>query len=388
MGPMGTTRCGARWLARICPGLMALGLWMASGSAFAGASDTTTSSTASTTATTSASSTTTSSSQLTITTTSLPGGVIGRAYTARLHAKGGTPPYKWAVGSGHLPPGLSLDSSSGEISGVPTTSGSESVTFLVTDSADPPDTTGLSMTVKISSSAPTTTPETIPPPASNGGGGGGSSGGSACGSALDQEIGRKLAYQPSQTMHVGEPTAVVVVLGTGSLPPVTLPGNTIVVPIVTTCEVEAQLVAAPGTFDISPPGEQPTSFLDASTVTWTWQVTPERAGRGLQLELEVNSLFQEAGASIPGSVRSYTASIDVTASPVSLGKRASSIFNAPVFDTLVGALIPIGLAAAGTYWHRRRKATKAAASPPSDGSAPPQQPPAQDASEGLPDARR
>lgn len=52
---------------------------------------------------------------LTITTSSLPGGEAGAPYEAEVQATGGEPPYEWsAIG---LPPGLSIDSASGEILG-------------------------------------------------------------------------------------------------------------------------------------------------------------------------------------------------------------------------------------------------------------------------------
>jgi len=48
---------------------------------------------------------------LSITTTALPGGVVGSAYTTTtLAATGGTPPHAWSLQSGTLPGGLSLSS--------------------------------------------------------------------------------------------------------------------------------------------------------------------------------------------------------------------------------------------------------------------------------------
>jgi hypothetical protein len=50
----------------------------------------------------------------------LPGGVVNVAHTAlTMQALGGTPPYKWTASG--LPPGLTLNSSTGVLSGVPTT---------------------------------------------------------------------------------------------------------------------------------------------------------------------------------------------------------------------------------------------------------------------------
>jgi hypothetical protein len=57
-----------------------------------------------------------------ISSTSLPMGEIGKAYTTNIVAQGGVAPYMWGISSGLLPPGLIL-SATGELSGVPTTRG-------------------------------------------------------------------------------------------------------------------------------------------------------------------------------------------------------------------------------------------------------------------------
>jgi hypothetical protein len=71
---------------------------------------------------------------LSIATTSLPGGSIGASYTATLQAAGGTAPYTWAISTGSLPAGLTLNGSTGVISGTPTAAGSNTFTVQVTDS--------------------------------------------------------------------------------------------------------------------------------------------------------------------------------------------------------------------------------------------------------------
>lgn len=92
---------------------------------------------------------------LTITTTSLPSGTVGIAYSATLVASGGTPPYTWGLATGsNLPPGLSL-SASGTISGTPTGTGSFSFTIQVRDSASQQASQGY--TVSIGNLAITTT---------------------------------------------------------------------------------------------------------------------------------------------------------------------------------------------------------------------------------------
>jgi hypothetical protein len=71
---------------------------------------------------------------LSITTTSLPNGTVGSAYSQSVIASGGTPPYAWSLvqGQGTLPPGLSL-SAAGAITGAPTTAGTYNFTVKVTD---------------------------------------------------------------------------------------------------------------------------------------------------------------------------------------------------------------------------------------------------------------
>jgi len=71
---------------------------------------------------------------LVITTSSLPFGTVGKAYSASVTADGGSLPYSWSRISGIKPPGLAF-SMSGVWSGTPTKAGSFSFTVQVTDSA-------------------------------------------------------------------------------------------------------------------------------------------------------------------------------------------------------------------------------------------------------------
>lgn len=72
---------------------------------------------------------------LSITTTSLPQGTTGTAYSATLAATGGKTPYQWSMSSGSLPPGLQLNTSTGIISGTPSQSGTFQFTAQVKDSS-------------------------------------------------------------------------------------------------------------------------------------------------------------------------------------------------------------------------------------------------------------
>ena len=63
----------------------------------------------------------------------LPGGSQGLDYDATVSATGGSPPYTFAVNAGALPPGLSLDASTGRITGTPKGNGRFAFTVMATD---------------------------------------------------------------------------------------------------------------------------------------------------------------------------------------------------------------------------------------------------------------
>jgi hypothetical protein len=71
-----------------------------------------------------------------ITTTSLEDGTVGESYSDTVSASGGSEEYTWSKSSGNLPAGLSLNSSSGVISGTPTSSGDFTFTIKVVDEND------------------------------------------------------------------------------------------------------------------------------------------------------------------------------------------------------------------------------------------------------------
>ena len=71
-----------------------------------------------------------------ITTTTLPNGTVGTAYSAVVKASGGCTPYKWVISSGAIPPGITAKASSTTTSlnfrGTPTRAGTYSFTVRVT----------------------------------------------------------------------------------------------------------------------------------------------------------------------------------------------------------------------------------------------------------------
>jgi large repetitive protein len=93
---------------------------------------------------------------LTILTASLPNGFVGQQYSQPVVAAGGAPPYFFNLNGGNLPPGLSLDSSSGVISGAPTTIGSYTFEVQVWDNFENDATRTLSIEILPSLTVTTT----------------------------------------------------------------------------------------------------------------------------------------------------------------------------------------------------------------------------------------
>jgi len=82
---------------------------------------------------------------------------VGVAYSSALVATGGTPPYTFSISSGSLPPGLTLNTTTGAITGTPTTAGTYSFTGMVVDSSGKPaGTTTANCTITVTA-APTAT---------------------------------------------------------------------------------------------------------------------------------------------------------------------------------------------------------------------------------------
>ncbi len=89
-----------------------------------------------------------------ISTASLPNAVKGTAYSTTVSATGGRTPYVWSASA--LPGGLSINSSTGVISGTPTAVETKTVTITVTDHDDATTSVDLQLVVGPSVSVATT----------------------------------------------------------------------------------------------------------------------------------------------------------------------------------------------------------------------------------------
>ena len=87
-------------------------------------------------------------------TSSLPSGADGSAYSAGLSATGGAGGGAWSLSSGSLPAGLSLNASTGVISGVPRAVGRSNFTVSVSDPGPPVQHASVSLSIAVGPAPP------------------------------------------------------------------------------------------------------------------------------------------------------------------------------------------------------------------------------------------
>ncbi len=99
---------------------------------------------------------------ITLSPATLPDGILATAYNQSVTASGGTAPYAYAVTTGALPDGLTLDPATGVISGTPTTL--ETATFSITATDDNGCTGTADYSITVACPVITLAPATLPAP--------------------------------------------------------------------------------------------------------------------------------------------------------------------------------------------------------------------------------
>lgn len=102
------------------------------------------------------------SAPLQITTGQLPRGSVGTIYSQNLGASGGQTPYTWSKESGSFPDGLTLNQTTGVISGTPERAGSSSFLIKLTDATNVSVTATLAITINPAISALTIDTVSLP----------------------------------------------------------------------------------------------------------------------------------------------------------------------------------------------------------------------------------
>ncbi|MBI5044012.1 MAG: PQQ-dependent sugar dehydrogenase [Nitrospirae bacterium] len=97
-----------------------------------------------------------------IQTTTLPNGTVGASYNQTIQATGGVQPYTWSLTNGSLPNGLTLSSSTGNISGTPTAQGTSTFTIQVSDAYTRTDTQDYNLTINLQPASLTIITSSLP----------------------------------------------------------------------------------------------------------------------------------------------------------------------------------------------------------------------------------
>ncbi len=100
---------------------------------------------------------------VTVTAGSLPNGTVNQAYpTTSFAATGGKGPYTWSVANGTLPPGLTVNATTGALSGTPTTTVGSPWAFTIAAADTLGQTDVETFTITVLGLAPTITTTTLP----------------------------------------------------------------------------------------------------------------------------------------------------------------------------------------------------------------------------------
>lgn len=88
---------------------------------------------------------------LAISTSVLPDGGVNVPYLSSVAASGGASPYTWSITDGALPPGLTLQATTGNVAGTPTLTGEFSFTTRVSDGSSPMQSATMPLSITIAS---------------------------------------------------------------------------------------------------------------------------------------------------------------------------------------------------------------------------------------------
>ena len=287
---------------------------------------------------------------LTINTSSLPSGTISSPYSTALQASGGTAPYTWSFVSGNLPAGLNLNTSTGIISGTPTSTGTASFTVGVADSANPAQTKSATLSLVVAPPTLTITSSALPSGTQSSNystalqatGGTGSLTWSISSGSLPAGLG----LAPSTGIISGKPTASgnfsfgVTVQDAGS--PVQTKSVTVTLSVVA---AGSPLAINSTTLPGGVPNQTYNATLNATggTSPYNWSLTSGTLPSGLSLAASTGIISGKPTAS---STTSLTFTVTDSSSPVqSKSVTLSLVIAAPAPPSLtISATLPAGTA--------------------------------------------
>ncbi|RNE56760.1 LPXTG cell wall anchor domain-containing protein [Cryobacterium tepidiphilum] len=175
----------------------------------------------------------------------LPSAQVGVAFSSQLSAGGGTSPYTYAITSGSLPDGITLDAASGALTGTPTADGSFTFTIEATDQYG--NTISANYSVDVMAAVPTITDLSRVSGPTNGG-----TDLTITGTDLTGATAVMIGSTPVKSFTVVSPTTITAITDASSAGDftvtVTTPGGT----SATSPDVHFSYVAAPTVTAVSP----------------------------------------------------------------------------------------------------------------------------------------
>jgi Putative Ig domain len=294
---------------------------------------------------------------LAVTTSTLPSGTNGTAYSQVLQASGGTPGYTWSISSGSLPTGLTLAAPTGTISGTPTASGTFNFTATITDSGSPVQTKSASLTIVIAASALSVTTSTLPSGTN--------------GTAYSQVL-QASGGTPSYTWSISSgtlPTGLALAASTGTLSGTpTASGTFNFTATVTdsgspvqTKSAALTIVVATNTLTVTtstlPSGTKGTVYSQAlqasgGTPAYTWSITTGSLPTGLTLAASTGTI---SGSPTASGTFNFTATVTDSGSPVQTKSAALTIVVAASPLAVTTSTLPSG--ANGTAYSQTLQAS-------------------------------
>ncbi len=270
-----------------------------------------------------------------ITSAALPGGEVGVTYSTTATATGGSGSYTWSITGGSLPAGLTLNTSTGVVSGSPTTSGTSTFTLVLSDGVAPVVTQSESVTI---ATAPSITSAALPggevgahysvPATATGGSG------SYTWSITGGSLPAGLTLNTSTGVVSGYPTTS----GTSTFTLVLSDG---VAPVVTQSE-SVTITSAPSiTSAALPGGEVGVTYSTTATATggsgsYTWSITGGSLPAGLTLNTSTGVV---SGSPTTSGTSTFTLVLSDGVAPVVTQSESVTIATAP---SITSAALPGG----------------------------------------------